>query len=581
MAADRIANTVGVRAKGRWRYGGLLARGVFLLVAIWFLLGFVIAPLLTTVATSLATDGSPSLSGYSSYFADAAQVRSIMNTLEVGVLSVLTCGLVGTALAIYVRFFCKRFVRLIRVLLMVPLMLPGVIIVVAFIQLYGESGLVTSIVKQLFGLTLPPLAGLGGIVLVITYTQYIYFYLNMTTALSFIDANVVDSVRSLGGGSLRVFTDAIWPTVRPAVIVSTLTTFVSAIGSYSAPALIGGSYRVLSTQIVAAKTSFDMQLASVEVIVLFCIGVAATASFSFLRRHYESASSTRACWWNPEIRHAKVTAFAFRAFALIQLALVLVPVAAIFYLSFMTTQSIMMDPVPAAFTFENYEKVFTNQRTFRPLGNSLLMALESTAAVLVLVVPTVLLSHKKKAKASRLVELAMALPWCMPASVIAIGLINEFARPSVFSFGTVLVGSFEILPIAYAVSSLPLLLSSTQVAVGGVRQSVEEAARSLGASPLRAFFDVTLVAMLPGVLSGSILCFVRTIGEYTMSALLYGVFNRPISVSIVTSMQEYAVGTSMAYGASVIMLCSILLVVLLRVDESRLGLEGVKRGERN
>lgn len=62
-----------------------------------------------------------------------------------------------------------------------------------------------------------------------------------------------------------------------------------------------------------------------------------------------------------------------------------------------------------------------------------------------------------------------------------------------------------------------------------------------------------------------------------MSALLYGVFNRPISVSIVTSMQEYAVGTSMAYGALVIALCSVLLVVLLKVDESRLGLKRIER----
>lgn len=384
MGAERLAISVRVKAATGRLMGGRLVRAAFLLMALWLLLGFVIAPLLTTAVTSVSFDGSSWWAGYASYFSDEAQVRSIVNTLEVGALSVLTCGLVGTALAVYVRFFCRRLARLVRVLLMVPLMLPGVIIVVAFIQLYGESGMVTSAVKQLLGVSLPPFAGLGGIVLVITYTQYVYFYLNLTTALSFIDANVVDSVRSLGGGPWRVFAVAIWPTVRPAVIVSALTTFVSAIGSYSAPALIGGSFRVLSTQIVAAKSSFDMPLASVEVVVLFALGVVATAALSALRRHYEDTSSTRAHWWEPEICHAKVAAAVFRAFALVQLVLVLVPVVAIFYLSFMTTRSIMMDAMPTAFTLENYEKVFTNQRTFKPLGNSLLMALESTIAVLAL-----------------------------------------------------------------------------------------------------------------------------------------------------------------------------------------------------
>ena len=46
--------------------------------------------------------------------------------------------------------------------------------------------------------------------------------------------------------------------------------------------------------------------------------------------------------------------------------------------------------------------------------------------------------------------------------------------------------------------------------------------------------------------------FIRTVGEYTMSALLYGVHNRPVSISIITNMQEYHIGISLAYGVLVI-----------------------------
>ena len=62
---------------------------------------------------------------------------------------------------------------------------------------------------------------------------------------------------------------------------------------------------------------------------------------------------------------------------------------------------------------------------------------------------------------------------------------------------------------------------------------------------------------------------IRTIGEYTMSALLYGVFNRPISISMVTNMQEYKVGISLAYGVIVIAICYVALAVIFKLDKKR------------
>ena len=75
--------------------------------------------------------------------------------------------------------------------------------------------------------------------------------------------------------------------------------------------------------------------------------------------------------------------------------------------------------------------------------------------------------------------------------------------------------------------------------------------------------------MMPGIISGAILVFIRTIGEYTMSALLYGVYNRPIAISIVTNMQEFKIGISMAYGVLVIGICYIALAIVFKLDRKR------------
>ena len=98
---------------------------------------------------------------------------------------------------------------------------------------------------------------------------------------------------------------------------------------------------------------------------------------------------------------------------------------------------------------------------------------------------------------------------------------------------------------------------------------MEETSRSLGAGPWFTALHVILPNIAPGMIAGGILAFIRTIGEYTMSALLYGVHNRPVSISIITNMQEYQVGISLAYGVIVILICSFSLALVFRLDRDR------------
>ena len=136
----------------------------------------------------------------------------------------------------------------------------------------------------------------------------------------------------------------------------------------------------------------------------------------------------------------------------------------------------------------------------------------------------------------------LLLPWTMPASVVAINLINAFGQETIFAFGQSLIGGFAILPIAYTITAIPLLLNSNETAILGMNPNIEEASKSLGANMFYTFTRVVIPNIAPGILAGGVLVLIRTIGEYTMSALLYGVFNRPISISMVTNMQEYKVG---------------------------------------
>ena len=132
-----------------------------------------------------------------------------------------------------------------------------------------------------------------------------------------------------------------------------------------------------------------------------------------------------------------------------------------------------------------------------------------------------------------------------------------------------LSGGYYIIPIAYTIAALPMLLTSNEVAIRGLHPSLEEASHSLGADMLRTFSHVILPNIAPGIMAGGILILIRMVGEYTMSALLYGVHNRPISISIITNMQEYNVGISLAYGVLVIAICYASLALIFKLDDRR------------
>ena len=81
-------------------------------------------------------------------------------------------------------------------------------------------------------------------------------------------------------------------------------------------------------------------------------------------------------------------------------------------------------------------------------------------------------------------------------------------------FGLRIPFTFFAAVLAAMVVSFPLVVRAVRVAIEMVDRDYEQAARTLGASPLKAFFKVTFPIALPGIFSGFILCFARSLGEF-------------------------------------------------------------------
>ena len=120
-------------------------------------------------------------------------------------------------------------------------------------------------------------------------------------------------------------------------------------------------------------------------------------------------------------------------------------------------------------------------------------------------------------------------PYIIPGSVLGITLLLAFngkGDPLVLS------GTATIMIISLVIRRLAYTLRSSSAILYQISPSVEEAAISLGDSPLKAFVKVTAKLMLPGVISGAILSWITLINELSSSVMLYTANTRTMSVAI-------------------------------------------------
>ncbi|MFJ3960683.1 ABC transporter permease [Streptomyces sp. NPDC090036] len=162
----------------------------------------------------------------------------------------------------------------------------------------------------------------------------------------------------------------------------------------------------------------------------------------------------------------------------------------------------------------------TSPGVVEALKLSLVVSLWALALSLLLGVPLAWLLARVEFKGKALVRSLVLLPMVLPPTVGGVALLLAFGRRGLL--GPWLEGTFGItLPfhtsgavVAATFVAMPFLVISLEGALGGLKQSYEETAASLGASPVRVFFTVTLPMVAPGLIAGAALTWARALGEF-------------------------------------------------------------------
>ncbi|MFN2565886.1 MAG: ABC transporter permease [Gemmatimonadaceae bacterium] len=519
------------------------------------------------------------LADWRAFLASPADREATLSTLIIAVGSVVGALLVGLPLAFLLTRFEFRGRRLLGAVATLPAALPPLVGVLAFLFLYGESGVVTRGVQRALGLATAPwtFTGLWAIIFVHAYTMYVYVFLFVAAGLERYDTTLDEAAAGLGASGGFRLRRVTLPLLTPSIAGAMLLVFMSALGSFSAPYIFGGGQRVLATQILVSRVNGAMGLAYVETTVLALSAVAALWLLRWMerRRQYAMAGKGRATRRVVRSRLARVAAPVVAAVVVLILVL---PHAMVVLVSFARDGAWTTQVLPPEYTLDNFRQLGTDTRLWRPIANSVTMSLVATAANVVVCFLAAYLIVLARAPGRRLLHLLVVLPWAIPGTAIALGLAATFDRNDPATARVLLVGTFWILPLAYFVRNVPVVTSAVEGSLRQMDPTLEDAARGLGASWWLTMRRVILPAARPGLVAGTMLAAVAAVGEFVASVVLWTYANRPISVEILQQVRDLSFGTAAAYS---VLLIGLVLVItgVARVAEGRLArAEGVGAG---
>jgi spermidine/putrescine transport system permease protein len=203
------------------------------------------------------------------------------------------------------------------------------------------------------------------------------------------------------------------------------------------------------------------------------------------------------------------------------------------------------------FTWKWYEELLHDTALREALCNSLILGCLSCACAAVIGTLGAIGMARVNYKSKGMMEYLSTIPIMVPEIILGMVFMAFFSLLNL-PFGML------TLVISHTAFCIPYVYMMVKARLVGIDKSLEEAARDLGASPARAFWDITLPLIMPAVLSGCLLSFAMSFDDVVISIFVNGPRVSTLSIKIYTQLKT---GVTPEINA----LCTILLIVVVTV----------------
>lgn len=538
---------------------GLVIR-MFLL---WLIIAFVLYPNISLLVSIFYQNGQLSLASIEKVLQSERAIKALKNSFWLAVTLVGTVNVVGTLVVLFTEYWEMKGAKFLRLAYMTSLVYGGIVLVAGYKFVYGNQGLLTRGLALFFkNMNRDWFTGYGAVVFIMTFactTNHIIFLRNAIRSLDF---HTIEAAKNMGASTKKILFKVVLPMLKPTYFAITVLIFLTGLSAMSAPLIVGGQeFQTINPMIIRfAKSSYSREIAAVLAIIL---GLATIIMLLLMNRieekgHYLSTGKTQATFKKQPInnRFSKIVAYVV---AYLIAVIYLLPIGLVILYSLTDALAIKTATLSlSSFTLSNYRRLFEQQEAFKPYLVSISYSLLASVIVAVLSLVVARIRHKSNRKVDKLFELGMLVPWLLPATLIALGLLFTYDKPNAIIGNNVLVGSTAVLLIGYIVLKLPFSYRMIRAAFFGVNSSYEEAAKSMGAKGLYIFIKVILPIIMPFVISVIVLNFNSLLAEYDLSVFLYNPFLKPLGIVIKSASDETATTNAQA----MLFVYSVILIVL-------------------
>ena len=514
--------------------------GVTLLSIAVFAL-FLIYPLFSLFVSAFqdASTGAWSMQNFVHFFERKYYYQSMINSFSVTTCVTILAVIIGTIVAYFMTLYKIKFKSAVEICIVISLLSPPFIGAYSWILIGGRNGYVTRFLAQ-YGIDFPSIYGFAGILLVLTLKLYPFIYLYVAGAMKNIDSALIEAAESLGCSGIRKVVTIIVPLITPTILAGALMVFMNAMADFGTPMLIGEGYNVMPVMIysefineVGDQANFAAAMAALMVLI--------TSTIFMLQKYVVNRKSFTMSSLRP------------------------LPVGELHGLrkvidtSFLKTSgSIFVD----GYSLDSYRTIFDSLGT--AISNTYLFSTTAMIAIVFLGMTIAYLTTRKKSWLTEIIDTLSMFPYIIPGSVLGITLLLAFNDEPLLLSGTA-----AIIIISLIIRRLPYTLRSSSAILYQLSPSMEEASISLGASPLKTFFKITAVMMLPGVMSGAIISWITAINELSSSIILFTGATKTMSVAIYTEVIRASYGTAAALSTILTVTTITAMVLFFKVSGRR------------
>jgi iron(III) transport system permease protein len=494
-----------------------------------------------------STDGSLPLESLGS----RSVFRAGTNTLVSSFASTVISTLLGGGLALLIGLTDIRRKSLLTLLCLLPLLIPSQITALAWIKMLDVGSPARTVIDFLFGTEANhPLYGGAGVSFVMGLEHAPLMFLAIATACRALPCDLVEAARAAGASHRRVLFTIILPLLKPALLAGGALAFVSAIGNFGVPALLGipGRFSVLTTLIYQRLNGFGPSVLGETAALGLVLALIAGIGLLWQRWVIRRAPALRTGGpTGPILPLGRGRLLIELATWLLLLLLTVVPLAALVGAALVPALGVPLTWETA--TPENFIYVLTQyQPTQRAFLNSTLLSAGAAIVTALLGLVLAYYGELRRWRWMRALDAVADAPYAVPGIVLAIAEILVFLKPLPL-VGVSLYGTAWILLVAYVARFLTLALRPLAAAVKQMDPTMEEAARLAGATGPRRLVSIVLPTVRASIMSGALLVFLTAFNELTVSALLWSRGHETLGVMVFSLQSEGAAGAASAVAS--------------------------------